>query len=201
MPTTPVDHPLARLISSADRDHAVALLSDAYARDALSMRELDLRMEAVYRATDHAELARLTEDLPGIGVAPRTSMTGLVGGTRQTVSATFSTVEGLNIAVMPTLFDIRALFGNVELDFRNTIFQPGVTEISIHSTLGNIEIKLPPHVEVEQAGDLTFCSFSMKDKGFKRADMLLPGPGTPIVRFTGASFLTNIEIRRVKGDR
>ncbi|MDZ7632209.1 MAG: DUF1707 domain-containing protein [Gemmatimonadaceae bacterium] len=199
MPTTPVDYPLAPMLSSADRDHAVALLSDAYARDAISMRELDLRMEAVYRATDHAELARLTEDLPGTGLPGRTAVSGLVGGTRQSVSATFSTVEGLNITVMPTLFDIRALFGNVELDFRETVFQPGVTEISIHATLGNIEIKLPPHVEVEQAGELTFCSFSMKDKGFKRAQMPLPGPGASIVRFTGQSFMTNIEIRRIKG--
>lgn len=198
MPTTPVDHSLARPVNAADRDRTAARLSDAYSRDALSIRELELRMEAVFRACDHAELARLTEDLPGEGMPARSDVSGLVRGTRQTVSATFSTVEGLNIAVMPTLFDIRALFGSVELDFRDTIFRPGVTEISIHATLGNIEIKLPPDVEVEQDGDLTFCSFSSKDKGFKRGEMPLPGPNRPIVRFTGQSFLSNIEIRRMK---
>lgn len=188
-----------RLVNSADRDRTVAWLSEAYTRDLLSMRELDLRMEAVFQATDQAELTRLTEDLPLDGVTAPRAASAMVGGTRQTVAATFSTVEGLNISVMPTLFDIRAVFGNVELDFRDTVFQPGVTEISIHATLGNIEIKLPHHVEVEQAGHLTFCSFSLKDKGFKRTSSTRPGPGASIVRFTGHSFLTNIEIRRVMG--
>ncbi|MES3033820.1 MAG: DUF1707 domain-containing protein [Gemmatimonadota bacterium] len=198
MSSTPVDSPLVRPVSAADRDRTAALLSEAYSRDALSMRELELRLESVYRASEHAELARLTEDLPGSGLPTRTTVSDLVRGGRQTVSAAFSSVEGLNIAVMPTLFDIRAFFGNVELDFRETIFRPGVTEISIHATLSNIELKLPPDVEVEQDGDLSFCSFSMKDKGFRRSERPLPGPGTPIVRFTGQSFLSNIEIRRVK---
>ncbi len=198
MPSTPVDHPLARPISAADRDRTAARLSEAYSRDALSMRELELRLEAVFRASDAAELARLTEDLPGSGPSVRSTASELVRGERQTVLATFSSVERLNVAVMPTLFDIRAFFGNVELDLRDTIFHPGVTEISIHATLGNVEIKLPANVDVEQDADLTFCTFSMKDKGFKRGEQPLPAPGTPTVRFTGQSFMSNIEIRRVK---
>lgn len=198
MPITPVDHRSLRRIDDSDRERTVARLSDAYARGALTMREMELRMEAIYRANDHTELARLTDDLPRDGVPVQHAPSGLVAGARQGVSATFSSVEGLRLSVMPTLFDIRALFGSVDLDFRDTEFQPGVTEISVHSTLGNIEIKLPAHVEVEQTGDLTLCSFSVKDKKFRDGGALYPAVYRSIVRFTGHSFMSNIEIRRVK---
>mgnify|MGYP000325747880 CR=1 FL=1 len=198
MPSTPVESRSLRRIDDADRDRTVARLSDAFARGALTMGELELRMESVYRAADHAELARLTDDLPRDGVPVPYASSGLVRGARQGVSATFSSVDGVRIAVMPTLFDIRALFGSVELDFRDTEFQPGVTEISIHANLGNIEIKLPAHVEVEQTGDLTFCSFSLKDKSFRGAAPMYRAQERSIVRFTGHSFMSNIEIRRVK---
>jgi hypothetical protein len=198
MSTTPVENRSLRRIDAADRDRTVAKLSAAYARDALTMRELELRMEAVYRAVDHADLTRLTSDLPADGAPVSHASTGLVRGARQGVNATFSTVDGVRLTVMPTLFDIRALFGSVELDFRDTEFQPGVTEISVHATLGNIEIKLPAHVEVEQMGDHTFCSVSLKDKRFKDSRGWKPGEYRSIVRFTGHSFMSNIEIRREK---
>jgi hypothetical protein len=198
MSTTPVENRSLRRIDAADRDRTVARLSDAYARDALTMRELELRMEAVYRAVDHSDLTRLTSDLPSDGSPVGNTSTGLIRGARQGVNATFSTVDGGRLTVMPTLFDIRALFGSVELDFRDTEFQPGVTEISIHGTLGNIEIKLPAHVEVEQMGDHTFCSVSQKDKRFKDSRGWNPTAHRSIVRFTGHSFMSNIEIRREK---
>jgi Domain of unknown function (DUF1707)/Cell wall-active antibiotics response 4TMS YvqF len=198
MPTTPVESRSLRRIDATDRDRTVARLSEAYARDALTMRELELRMEAVYRAIDHADLTRLTSDLPSDGAPVRQSSTGLIRGARQGVNATFSSVEGVRLTVMPTLFDIRALFGSVELDLRDTAFQPGVTEISVHATLGNIELKLPAHVEVEQMGDHTFCSVSVKDKRFKDSRGWNPPEHRSIVRFTGHSFMSNIEIRREK---
>jgi hypothetical protein len=198
MPSTPVDHSSLSRIDNSDRDRTVARLSEAYARDALTMREMELRMEAVYRASDPADLARLTEDLPRDGVPVLHAPSGLVAGARQGVSAVFSSVDGVRLAVMPTLFDIRALFGSVELDFRETQFQPGVTEISVHSTLGSVEIKLPAHVQVEQAGDLTLSSFSVKDKNFRDGGMWNPAAHQSIVRFTGHSFMSSIEIRKAK---
>lgn len=182
---------------SAERDRTVALLSDAYAREMLTMREFELRMEAVYRAADRADLARLTDDLPLSGRPDAQAASGLVGGARQTLSATFSSIEGVSIAVMPTLFELRAVFGSFELDFRHTTFLPGITEIHIDSTLGNIEVVLPAHVAVERHGDFTFCSYSLKDKGFKGGHNFL-SPDAPVVRFTGSAFMSNIEIKRVR---
>jgi hypothetical protein len=196
MPTTPVrDVPAIRPGSDA-RDRTVARLSEAVANEVLSLSEFELRMEAVYRAGAQADLDRLTADLPSSANPYAQAATGLVRGSRQRIAATFSSAEGVQFAVMPALFEIRALFGNVEMDLRNTQFHAGVTEISLNATIGNIELVLPAHVVVERHGDFTFCSYSEKDKGFKRRDLPLP-PDAPIVRFTGHAFLSNIEIKRV----
>lgn len=197
MPSTPVNHLPAMRAATAERERTVALLSDAYARELLSMREFELRMEAVYRAADRADLARLTDDLPLTGRPDAQAASALVGGSRQALSATFSSIEGISIAVMPTLFELRALFGSFELDFRHTTFQPGITEIHIDATFGNVEVVLPPHVAVERHGDFTFCSYTLKDKGFKGGHNFLP-PDAPVVRFTGSAFMSNIEIKRIR---
>ena len=198
MPSTPVSN-LPSVRSDGDaRERTVARLSEAYAQDMLTMGEFELRMEAVYRAASQADLERLTADLPMAGNTVAQAASALVRGARQKLTATFSSSEGVHFAVMPTLFEIRALFGSVEMDLRHTRFHPGVTEISIDSTLGNIELVLPADVVVERHGDFTFCSYAVKDKGFKRRDMPLP-LDAPIVRFTGRAFLSNIEIKRVLG--
>lgn len=196
MPSTPTSNlPSVRYDGDA-RERTVARLSEAYANDMLTMGEFELRMEAVYRAAGHADLERLTADLPMAGNAAAQAASGLIRGARQKLTATFSSAEGVHFAVMPTLFEIRALFGNVELDLRHTIFHPGVTEISIDATVGKIELVLPADVIVERHGDFTFCSYAVKDKGFKRRDFPFP-LDAPVVRFSGRAFLSNIEIKRV----
>ena len=106
MPITPVNHMPALRAGAAERDRTVAILSDAYARELLTMREFELRMEAVYRASGHAELARLTDDLPLYGRPDAQAASALVGGARQSLSATFSSIEGVSITVMPALFEL-----------------------------------------------------------------------------------------------
>jgi Domain of unknown function (DUF1707)/Cell wall-active antibiotics response 4TMS YvqF len=196
LPTTPVnDLPAIRPTGDA-RERTVALLSDAYARDLLTMREFELRMEAVYRADSGVELARITADLPQVGNTRAQEATALVGGARQSLSATFSSVEDVHFTVMPTLFELRALFGSIELDLRHTIFQPGVTEIHIDATMGNIELIVPAHLAIERHGEFVFSSYAVKNKGFKAADLFLP-PDAPILRLTGQTFMSNVEIKRV----
>ncbi len=197
MPITPTSNMPAMRVDGDDRERTIALLSDAYARDMITMGELELRMEAVYCAADRADLARLTADLPTIGDLSAQAASGLIGGARQQLSAFFSSIEGVQIAVMPTLFDINATFGSVELDFRHTVFHPGITEISIAANFGSIELVLPSYVTVERHGHFSFSSYSIKDKGFKRAEHPLP-VNAPVVRLTGHAFLSNIEIKRVK---
>jgi hypothetical protein len=196
MPSTPVNALPALRPAPEVRDRTVALLSDAYARDLLTMREFELRMEAVYRADSVRDLDRLTTDLPHIGNPEAQLASGLLGGARQSLAATFSAVEDVHITVMPTLFELRAFFGSIELDLRHTIFHAGITEIHIDATVGNIELVLPAHVVIERHGEFVFSSYGVKNKGFEPAKLYLP-PDAPVVRLTGQTFMANIEIKRV----
>ena len=199
MPSTPVDHLPAVRPSGDARERTVAILSDAYARDLLTMREFELRMEAVYRADIMADLARLTADLPQTGNSVAQQASGMVGGARQSLSATFSSVADVHITVMPTLFELRARFGSIQLDLRHTMFQPGVTEIHIDATAGNIALILPAHLVIERHAEFTLSSYSVKNKGSKPAQLFLH-PDAPIVRLTGQIFMSTIEIKRILAD-
>ena len=187
--------PAQRPVTDA-RERTVAVLSDAYARDLLTMREFELRMEAVYRSASIDDLARITADLPQSGNPAAQQAAALVGGARQSLAATFSSVEDVHFTVMPTLFELRALFGSIELDLRNTGFQPGLTELHIDATMGNIELVVPAYLVIERHGEFVFSSYSVKNKGFKPANLMLP-PDAPILRLTGHTFMSNIEIKRV----
>lgn len=55
--------------SDADRDLAAQMLRQAAVDGRLTLDELDQRLEATYAAKTHAELEKLTEDLPAAGVA------------------------------------------------------------------------------------------------------------------------------------
>lgn len=53
----------------ADRDHTIALLSEAFAQGRLTQDEFDARLGTATTARTYGELAALTTDLPGSAVA------------------------------------------------------------------------------------------------------------------------------------
>jgi hypothetical protein len=90
---------------------------------------------------------------------------------------------------VPPMLEVRSTLGNIELDLSDATFGP-LTEIAIHSVLGNIEITLPAGVRVENDGSGLLGSFECH---------VLPGAmpmvGTaPVVRLTGRTILGNVEV-------
>jgi hypothetical protein len=137
----PVDQRVPTMVptvSPAARERVIALLTERYAQDHLTLDEFERRAAAAYAARSLDELAALTADLPAGEVpAARTSLpagnVGVVLG---------SIVRDMH--AVPRALDVRTVLGNVELDLTRASFAPGVTEISLHAFMGNIEIQLPP---------------------------------------------------------
>ena len=90
---------------------------------------------------------------------------------------------------LPRRLEVRAIFGNAELDFSDVQLPPGVTELVIRATFGNVEIRLPPGVVVENLGGGVLGSFTCRGgvHAHGAADV-------PVVRIVGRALLANVEV-------
>src|SRR5215208_6243303 len=183
-PRTPT---VAPPISPAAREQVIALLTERYAQDHLTIDEFERRAAAAYAATTHAALMALTADLGG-GEVP----------------ATRSSLPSMNVGVVlgsivrdmhavPRQLDIRTVLGNVELDLTHASFAPGVTEISLHAFMGNIEIQLPAHVGVEDHVSALLASFEYR-RHPRAASWAESSSVACVVRFTGRVTMSSAEV-------
>src|SRR5919112_1730544 len=135
-------------VSPAARERVIALLTERYAQDHLTLDEFERRAAAAYAARNPDELAVLTADLP---------------------------------------------HGDVELDLRHASFAAGVTEISLHAFMGNIEIQLPPHVGVEDHVSAVLGSFEYRRHPRASSWAESSNLGS-VVRFTGRVTMSSAEV-------
>jgi hypothetical protein len=158
------DLPIKRVVPSAEavvplseaRERVVTLLSHHFAAGALTMEEFERRVSSVYGATGSTALDNLVADLPaiatGTGTAPAEGK----------LSAILSHTARHGSMVVPRHLRLVVFMGNVELDLRDATFAPGVSEIEVSATLGNVEITMPPGVRVECIGSAFLGSFESR---------------------------------------
>jgi len=207
MPFTPRDDtrpPLpAFRVGDDERQRTIARLSDAFARDVIAVEEFERRVEAVYRATMRTELEIVTQDLPLAMLGTETDVAITSATDTRRISSVFGNVERTGFSEMPRRLQIRAIFGNVELDLSQTPFAPGVTEIAIKSTFGNVEIFLPPGVTVENDGVAILGSFEFDGANRPRTDgqfgVADNARARSVVRITGRAVLSSVEVRQLPG--
>jgi hypothetical protein len=198
MTRPPVDPPaqaMTPMVSPAAREQAIAVLTERFANDHLTLEEFERRTAAAYSATTPSGLAELTADL-GVTAVP---------GTRSSLpTMNIGVVLGSVVRQMdrvPRQLEVRTVLGNVELDLTQAIFPPGVTEISLHAFMGNIEIQLPKQVGVEDHVSTVLGSFEYRRH--PRAASWVESSGiASVVRFTGKVTMAAAEvvIRRDSGE-
>ena len=183
-------------VSPEQREAAVARLSAAFANDELTLDEFEHRVDSVYKASTQGALVRIVQDLPGEAAHAGSDALTPTARMGPRLAVAFGSVERDERVVVPPRLDIRAAFGNIELDLRNAEFGPGLTELTIHAVVANVEIQLPPHVGVENHGDTFLGSFSSRVKGSRRSERALPALSASRVRITGRAVFGNVEIQR-----
>ncbi len=147
-----------QLVSVRDaRDRAIAVLSDLFARDELELDEFERRVNLVHRAPSPAEVDKVIADLP-VPVAepqhaPQTALVP-VSDVRdsQTIVAVMGGAERKGTWSSARRLRVWTVMGGATLDFREARLPPGVTEISIFSLMGGVEIIVPPELPVETNG-------------------------------------------------
>ena len=176
------------------RERVIEALSEHFARDHLSLDDLETRMAQVYAATTSAEIDALVSDLPALAVgAPVTVTPDAYAPTpklRERLVAIMSGVVRRGLWKVPRRLRIVAVMGGVDLDLRQAELPPGVTEIHAFVFMGGLHVLVPPGVRLETDGVAIMGGFEdrVHDPGAAR-------PDAPVVRVTGIAIMGGVDAR------
>jgi len=185
------------------RQMTIDALCEHFANDAMEVEEFERRVEAAHRASSTEDLKGLLRDLPGGNLPAQRPAQGELGPERRfrVTSAAHVKEKEFVAAVMGgaarkgrwsparTNYAV-AVMGGAELDFREAVLGPGVTDVQVFAMWGAIEVIVPPGMRVESHGLALMGGFEhVEDTGGPPAD-----PDAPILRITGAALMGGVDI-------
>ncbi|MFI9270583.1 DUF1707 domain-containing protein [Kitasatospora sp. NPDC052896] len=190
--------------SDADRERIVELLRDAFAEGRLSTEEHAERIDAAYAAKTLGELAPLTRDLPShpsmstAHPAPGPSPAGpplpAARNESPTAVAVFGGVTRKGRWRVGSHLKVVAVFGGVELDLSDAVFESPEVVIEVSAVFGGVEIRVPENVSLVGSGAGIFGGFTVREQ---TAD----DPYAPVVRVKGAAVFGGCEAKPRKGKK
>jgi hypothetical protein len=190
--------------SDADRDRTADILREALAEGRLTAEEHAERIDGVYRAKTHAELEPLVRDLPGAHTqrrpaasspAPNRPTTGAVPAVAdENLVAVFSTSARKGRWRVGRRTHAYAVFGNIEIDLSEAIFEYQQVVIKAVSVFGNVEVRVPENISLRGSGGGVLGNFEVDT--LDAAD-----PDAPVVYVDGIAVLGNIEAKPKRGKR
>ncbi|WP_405783055.1 DUF1707 domain-containing protein [Streptomyces sp. NBC_01378] len=190
--------------SDADRDRTADILREALAEGRLTAEEHAERIDGVYRAKTHAELEPLVRDLPGAHAqrrpaasspAPsRPAMGAVPAVADENLVAVFSTSTRKGRWRVGRRTHAYAVFGNIEIDLSEAIFEYQQVVIKAVSVFGNVEVRVPENISLRGSGGGVLGNFEVDT--LDSAD-----PDAPVVYVDGIAVLGNIEAKPKRGKR
>jgi len=194
--------PRQSLIAVRDgRERAIQRLSDSFVIDLLSVEAFEERLALVHAAGSLAEIEAQLADLEplppgttGTALAPLSVNQALVPGASR-LRALLGNVQRAGGWVVPAILDIRVIFGNAELDFRDARYTAPVTELRANVLFGNLEVIVPPQLAVDCEGSSVLGNVEHHGAG------AVADPDRPLLRIRGRAVLGNIEVHtRLPGE-
>lgn len=137
-------------IGDNDREVTRRVVQDALAKEQIDFDELDDRFEAIYAASNRAELDAVIADLP---TPPPPVPVSIPRGhpIAGAALALFGDIErGGNIEIGSTLSCI-TVFGDVRLDLSTAHIEDGTT-VTVWSLFGEVQVIVPDGIRVAQRG-------------------------------------------------
>ena len=186
--------------SDADREQVANLLSTAYAEGRLNREEHDERVDQLMRAKTFDDLVLITRDLVVIGspnpVARQTNGSFTIDTARQNpetdkMIAIFGGVNRKGRWRARRNIQALALFGGMDLDLRDAIFEAPLVEISGFWCFGGLDIKVPEGIEVQDQTAGIFGGTDVRDIGD-------PAPGAPTLVIKGVTLFGGVSVRGPK---
>ncbi len=186
--------------SDADRDRIADLLREALAEGRLTADEHAERVEGVLAAKTVGELEVFIRDLPA---AHRRSTVHAFAPSRPTAGAVPADPDDNVVAVFSSAvrkgrwragrrIHAYAVFGNVEIDLSEALFDHQQVVIKAFSVFGNVEVRVPENVSLRGMGGGVLGNFEVHT--LDAAD-----PEAPVVYVDGWAVLGNVEARPKRG--
>jgi hypothetical protein len=173
--------------SDADRDRVLKVLATATADGRLTVDEHSDLMTKALHARTIGELEVLTQDLASPEPAPA-SPAPLAPAPKKGFLAVFGARSRKGGWHVPTEFKATAIFGAVELDFRDASFDATEVLCVANSVFGAVEITVPEWVRVIDEGTAIFGA--REEAGSSSV------PATHTLRLRGFSVFGATEVRR-----
>ncbi|MFD8422139.1 DUF1707 domain-containing protein [Streptomyces sp. NPDC059466] len=188
--------------SDADRDRIADILREALAEGRLTADEHAERVEGVLATKTVGELDRFVRDLPAAHAdrgapayttAPNRPRLGAIPAEAdENVVAVFSTAMRKGRWRAGRRIHAYAVFGSVEIDLSEAIFEYQQVAIKAISVFGNVEIRVPENVSLRSSGGGVLGNFE--------AETLDSGdPDAPVIYVEGLAVLGNVEARPKRG--
>jgi Domain of unknown function (DUF1707)/Cell wall-active antibiotics response 4TMS YvqF len=190
--------------SDADRDAAAAVINNALAEGRLTAEEHSDRLDAIYSARTHAEIVPLLDDLPAAGTE---AAVGSTSGTQPAragrggrIVAIFGGASRKGGWHAEPVINVLAVFGGVELDFREAVLPGNEVVLKATAILGGVDVTVPPEMRVIDDGGVAILGG--REITGSTAEVR---PDAPVLRIQGTCVLGGIEVkrktRRRRGDK
>jgi hypothetical protein len=183
-----VKRPTTTRASDADRDQVLKVLTDATSDGRLSVEEHRELMTLTLHARTIGELEVITKDLaPHADPAPEVHVVAQPPS-RRGLLAIFGVRTRKGGWQVPTEFRATAIFGAIELDFREAQFDAPEVLCVANSVFGAVEITVPDWVRVVDEGTAIFGA--REEAGPSGANQ------TVTLRLKGMSVFGAVEVKR-----
>ncbi len=185
--------------SDADRDRIAEILREALAVGRLDAEEHAERIDLVYRAKTMGELEPLVRDLPAEDSGPRRQPASAAYGDGpgaappdQTMVAIFSASTRKGRWRVPGRINAVAIFGSVEIDLTEGIFQQQQVQINVTAIFGSVEIRVPENITLRSNGSGVLGAFEVETNESVEGD-------APVVQVNGYAVLGSVEAKAKRG--
>lgn len=176
-----------------EREETVQVLCQQFAHDQMSTQELEKRLEAVYRASSPEELHALVAALPAVRAEEpagrRNVPVRTVAPREQRFLAAFGSVQKRGEWEPADRVRGVAMFGELDLDFRDALIPMGITTVQVLATFGNVRVVVPPGLHIECDGSAVLGRFSGSTSLAASANA-----DAPTLRITGLALFGEVKV-------